>query len=116
MAKPAIFVGFAFLNLMSMKNKRFFIVLLLQLCIAVGVSSLLLAQSSTVPSNLAVIAKLSSSRGSYGLNGLNDLQTPVNGGGNRNAFGGNNRMQPRTNIWVQYDWEEPITTAANASI
>lgn len=111
MAKPAIFVGFAFLNLIRMKNKRFFIAILLQLFIAVGVSSLLLAQASTVPSNLAVIAKLSSSRGSFGLNGLNDLLTPVNGGGSRNAFGGNNRMQPRTNIWVQYDWEEPITTA-----
>jgi len=68
-------------------------------------------QSILSKPNLALIAKVRSSRGGFGLNGLNDQQTTVNTGNNRMGAGGNNRPQPRANIWVEYEWEEPVTTS-----
>jgi len=85
---------------------------LLQGIIFIGFVQMAIAQSAP-PSklNLAVVAKVSVSRGGGGnMNGLNDGLTPVNIGNARPGGGGFNRPQPRTNFWVQYDWQEPIST------
>lgn len=66
-------------------------------------------QSITSKPNLALVAKVNSSRGAFGVNTLNDGLTPVNM--NQRGFGGGGaRPQPRANIWVQYEWAEPVTT------
>lgn len=67
-------------------------------------------QSITGKPNLARVAKVSSSRGAFGVNTLNDGLTPVNM--NQRGFGGGGaRPQPRANIWVQYEWTEPVSTS-----
>jgi len=67
-------------------------------------------QSLTGKPNLALVAKVSSSRGGFGVEGLNDQKTPVNAGNRQGGGGGNNRP-PRANIWVQYEWQEPVSTS-----
>lgn len=63
----------------------------------------------TTRPNLAIVATpVSSMRGGFGVNGLNDGLAPVNLGGR--GGGGNNRVQPRQNIWVQYEWAQPVST------
>ena len=64
--------------------------------------------SGTVRGNLAVIATTSSSaRFGQALNSLNDGLTPTNQGG---RGGGGNRQQPRTNMWIEYEWAQPVST------
>jgi hypothetical protein len=61
--------------------------------------------------NLAVVANTSSSiRGGFNAAALNDGLAPVfvnsrQGGGNFNR-----PPQPRLNIWVQYEWSQPVST------
>ena len=94
-----------------MKKSQLMFTGLLQILLMIGFLQLSMAQQSNFSKpNLANIAKSSSSRGGFGVNGLNDGQIPVNTGNSRQG-GGNNRPQPRANIWVQYDWEEPVTTS-----
>lgn len=62
------------------------------------------SQSKAAP-NIAVVAATSSSlRADRQLNFLNDGLTPTNQG-NRSS-----RQQPRTNLWIQYEWTQPIST------
>ena len=94
-----------------MKTNQLMFAGLLQIVLMIGVLQLSMAQlPNTGKPNLAQIAKVSSSRGGFGVNGLNDGKIPVNTINNRQG-GGNNRPQPRANIWVQYDWEEPVSTS-----
>ncbi|MEI6950223.1 beta-L-arabinofuranosidase domain-containing protein [Paraflavisolibacter sp. H34] len=62
----------------------------------------------TTRPNLAVVANTSSSvRYGAPLNGLNDGLAPTNTGNRR---GGGNRVMPRSNMWVQYEWSQPVST------
>lgn len=67
------------------------------------------AKPLTTRPNLAVVATTSSSmRGGFNAAALNDNLAPVFIGGGRQ---GNNRVQPpRQNIWVQYEWAQPVST------
>lgn len=94
-----------------MKKFRFIFTGLLQVMLLTGfITSAKAQQSLTGKPNLALVAKVSSSRGGFGVEGLNDQKTPVNTGNNRQGGGGNNRP-PRANIWVQYEWQEPVSTS-----
>jgi hypothetical protein len=65
--------------------------------------------NDTGSGNLAVVATATASaRFGQSLNSLNDGLMPTNAG-NRGGSGGN-RMQPRTNLWVQYEWAQPVST------
>lgn len=66
----------------------------------------------TTRPNLAVIATATaSSRQGGALPTLNDGVAPVNQGNFRGGGGGANRTpQPRTSQWVQYEWQQPVTT------
>ena len=82
----------------------------LAIAFAAGVCSLAsLAQKPeplTTRPNLAIVATPSgSARFGPNLNSINDGVAPVNTGNLR--FGGGNRPpQPRTNMWVQYEWKQ----------
>ncbi len=68
------------------------------------------AKPLTTRPNLAVVATTTASmRGGFNAAALNDGLAPVFNG---NRFGGgpNNRVQPRQNIWVQYEWAQPVST------
>ncbi|NCI46778.1 glycoside hydrolase family 127 protein [Sediminibacterium soli] len=87
------------------------------LCLALGIPLTKPVQAQTVTDkpNLAVVAKATvEGRGGFGVNGLNDGLTPVNIGNSRpGAAGGNGagfNRPPRTNLAVQYEWNEPVTT------
>lgn len=57
--------------------------------------------------NLAVVAAPSASfRYGPSLTSLNDGLTPTN----QASRGGTLRQQPRSNLWVQYEWTQPIRT------
>ncbi len=59
--------------------------------------------------NLAIVATASTSaRGGFGIVALNDGQVPQGNGNFRS--GPANRPQPRQNIWVQYEWSQPVST------
>ncbi len=65
-----------------------------------------------IKGNLAVVANATSSaRFGQSLNSLSDGLTPTNQGG---RGGGGNRRQPRTNLWVQYEWKQPVSTSEMA--
>jgi len=66
----------------------------------------------TMRPNLAIVANVSSSiRGGFNAKALNDNLAPVFIGNGRQGGGGANRfIQPRQNIWVQYDWIQPVST------
>ena len=68
-------------------------------------------QPLTTRPNLAIVATSLSSMqgGGFGLNALNDGLAPVTLGNGRGG-GGNNRIQTRQNIWVQYEWLQPVST------
>ncbi len=67
-------------------------------------------QPLTTRPNLAIVATpVSSMRGGFGMNALNDGLAPVNAGG-RGGGGNNRQVQPRQNIWVQYEWSQPVST------
>jgi DUF1680 family protein len=96
-----------------MKKFRSIFTGLLQGMFFIGFVQMAIAQNAPLSKlNLAVVAKVSVSRGGGNMNGLNDGLTPVNVGNARPGGGGAgfNRPQPRANFWVQYDWEEPVTT------
>ncbi|TDO28998.1 glycoside hydrolase family 127 protein [Sediminibacterium goheungense] len=94
-----------------MKKFRFVLTGILQVLLLTGLVTLTHAQTSpTGKPNLALVAKVSSSRGGFGVEGLNDQKTPVNTANNR-GFNNNNNRPPRANIWVQYEWQEPVTTS-----
>ena len=96
-----------------MKKFRSIFTGLLQGMFFIGFVQMAIAQSVPLSKlNLAVVAKVSVSRGGGNMNGLNDGLTPVTVGNARPGGGGAgfNRPQPRANFWVQYDWEEPVTT------
>ena len=60
--------------------------------------------------NLAIVATPSSSaRFGQPLNSLNDGVAPTNTGNFRGG-GGNRPPQPRTNLWLQYEWKQPAST------
>ncbi|HVG41882.1 MAG TPA: hypothetical protein VM888_09745, partial [Chitinophagaceae bacterium] len=60
--------------------------------------------------NLAVVAIASSSaRFGAPLTGLNDGLIPTPPPNNRGG-GGNRQVQPRTQMWLQYEWTQPIST------
>lgn len=64
-------------------------------------------EAATAKGNLAVVATASSSaRFGQPLTFINDGLTPTNGGGP----GGGGRQQPRTNMWIQYEWPQPVST------
>lgn len=64
----------------------------------------------TTRPNLAVVATTSASmRGGFNAAALNDGVAPVFIG-NARPGGQNNRPQPRQNIWVQYEWAQPVST------
>jgi DUF1680 family protein len=95
-----------------MKKFRFVFTGLLQVMLLAGLVTTANAQQSlTGKPNLALVAKVSSSRGGFGVEGLNDQKTPVNAGNNRGGFNNNNNRPPRANIWVQYEWQEPVSTS-----
>src|SRR4030095_16440036 len=63
-------------------------------------------EASQSRGNLAAVASASSpSRSDQSLHFLNDGFTPTPQG-NRGGL----RQQPRSNIWVQYEWTQPIST------
>lgn len=94
-----------------MKKFRFVLTGILQVLLLTGLVTSTHAQTSpTGKPNLALVAKVSSSRGGFGVEGLNDQKTPVNTANNR-GFNNNNNRPPRANIWVQYEWQEPVTTS-----
>lgn len=64
----------------------------------------------TTRPNLAVVANVSSSmRGGFNAAALNDNVAPMFSG--RGFGGGGNRnVMPRQNIWVQYEWAQPVST------
>jgi hypothetical protein len=67
---------------------------------------------STRP-NLAVVATTSSSmRSGFNAAVLNDGLAPVFVGNSRSGAteGPNNRLQSRQNLWVQYEWVQPVNT------
>ena len=77
------------------------------ICQPVAVSNM---ETPAKKGNLAVVATTSSSaRFGQSLNFLSDGLTPTNQG-NRGGGGGNRQPQPRTNLWVQYEWNQPIST------
>jgi uncharacterized protein len=96
-----------------MKTTRFLCTGII-LCMTAVASLPVWGQTQTASSissrpNLAVIASTSSSNRFGQLNGLNDGLTPTNQGGR--GGGGGNRQQPaRTMFWVQYDWQQPVST------
>lgn len=100
-----------------MKKFRFVFTGLLQVMLLTGLITPAKAQQSlTGKPNLALVAKVSSSRGGFGVDGLNDQKTPVNIGNSRpGAAGGGgagfNNRPPLANIWVQYEWQEPVSTS-----
>ncbi len=95
-----------------MKRFRFVVTGILQVLLLTGLVTTAQAQPSlTGKPNLALVAKISSSRGGFGMEGLNDQKTPVNTGNNRGGFNNNNNRPPRANIWVQYEWQEPVSTS-----
>jgi uncharacterized protein len=96
-----------------MKKFRFVFTGLLHVMLLTGfLTSAKAQQSLTGKPNLALVAKVSSSRGGFGIEGLNDQKTPVNTGNTRQGGGGgNNNRPPRANIWVQYEWQEPVSTS-----
>lgn len=62
-----------------MKKFRFVFTGLLQVMLLTGLITPAKAQQSlTGKPNLALVAKVSSSRGGFGVDGLNDQKTPVN--------------------------------------
>jgi uncharacterized protein len=72
-----------------------------------GAASTDAPQPLTSRPNVAVVATSSSSaRFGMPLQGLNDGLAPTNQGNRR----GGGRPQPRTNMWVQYEWAQPIST------
>lgn len=57
--------------------------------------------------NLAIIATPNGlNRWGNWIEGLNDGQTPTNTGGNRRS----NNTPPRSQYWVEYEWQQPVTT------
>ncbi len=95
-----------------MKHIRISFTKLLQAILLFGAVTTVKAQQSiTSKPNLALVAKTSSSRGGFGVDALNDQKTPVNTGNNRGGFNNNNNRPPRANIWVQYEWQEPVSTS-----
>ena len=70
------------------------------------------SKSVTIRPNLAIVANVSSSiRGGFNAKALNDNFAPVFIGSGRQGGGGANRvLPPRQNIWVQYDWAQPVST------
>ena len=67
-------------------------------------------KAQTAQKNLALVATPSaSSRFGVAPNFLNDGLTPVNTGGIRT--GGNRPLQRLSNQWIQYDWNQAVTTS-----
>src|SRR5438552_606727 len=65
--------------------------------------------SLTTRPNLAVVATPTSSvRFGQPLSALNDGVAPTNTGNFRGGNGGNRQQQPRTNLWLQYEWKQPV--------
>ncbi len=65
----------------------------------------------TTRPNLAIVAAASSSqRFGQPVNFLNDGLAPTPPPGNFRG-GGNRTPQPRTNMWVQYEWKQPVETS-----
>ncbi len=79
-----------------------------------GITALIIISASaqdvkplTTRANLAIVATATTSaRGGFGVAALNDGLAPVSTGNTRPG----NRLQPRQNIWVQYDWAQPVST------
>jgi uncharacterized protein len=71
------------------------------------------AEPLTTRPNLAIVATPTTSvRFGQPLTTLNDGVAPVNTGNFRGAAAGSNRPpQPRTQVWVQYDWKQAISTS-----
>ena len=66
--------------------------------------------SAGTPGNLAVVATPSGSmRFGPVLASLNDGLTPVNENNARRG-GGNRQLPPRTMMWLQYEWTQPVNT------
>jgi uncharacterized protein len=66
----------------------------------------------TTRPNLAIVATPTTSvRFGQPLTTLNDGVAPVNTGNFRGGGGGNRQPQPRTQTWVQYEWQQPISTS-----
>lgn len=87
-----------------------------QLVLLFGCTYTAMGQLTTKP-NLALVAKPSligrAGGGGFGLTGLNDGQAPINPPNARPAMTGgptNTTRAPRTNVAVQYEWNQPITT------
>ena len=67
------------------------------------------AEPLTTRPNLAIVATpTSSARFGQNVSTLNDGLAPVNTG--FRGGGGNRQPQPRTNLWLQYEWAQPVST------